>query len=124
MDFKKINWLLFILGFILIFDGIVSYIAQYDEVLMYQLPRVTRGILGGYICFISYYPIEKTKIEYKIHLSFIGIILIFDGIISIIDQIDETLLFQIGRYIRIGIGVIITLYPLKKGEIIIKLPKN
>jgi uncharacterized membrane protein HdeD (DUF308 family) len=123
MDFKKVNWLLFILGLILILDGIISYIAQYDEVLMYHLPRATRGIIGIYICYISFYPLDKVKLEYKIHLTLIGIILIIDGIISILDQIDETMIFQIGRYIRIGIGVIITIYPLKKKEIIIILPK-
>ncbi|KKL98384.1 hypothetical protein LCGC14_1824910 [marine sediment metagenome] len=50
----------------------------------------------------------------------IGIILIFDGIISILFQIDESFLFQFGRIVRIFLGlfliIIIWLIYYKKKE--------
>jgi len=55
-------------------------------------------------------------------LIIIGFILIFDGIISILFQIDESFLFQFGRYFRIflGISLIMIVQFMKKNKLKIK----
>ena len=118
MNPSKINKFLLILGFFFIFDGIVSIIFQIDESLMYQLPRITRIILGLYILIFSFQEFISTSYESIIKINYLliplGIILTIDGIISIIDQINEPLIFQIGRIIRIIFGLLIVIYPFKK----------
>ena len=110
---RKINYfntLLIVFGCIIIFDGIISIITQLrqtNEDLMYDLPRITRALLGSYMILFPLYYKDLSILSFKerVQFLFIGLILFFDGLLSIIIQIDETILFHFGRIIRIGIGI-------------------
>ena len=80
-----------------------------EENLMWHQVRIARIILGILVIHIRNHPIEKGfKLKrgiFRLDCFFIGLILFFDSIISIYLQMNEPIIFQIGRYIRLTISV-------------------
>lgn len=100
-----------VLGIIIMLDGILSILFQLNDDLMYQEVRITRIIIGILIIHTGnhQYPtgLRLVKGSFRMDSAMLGIILIIDGIISILIFKNQPLIFQIGRYIRVGIGVLL-----------------
>ena len=106
--------LVIIIGLIVIFDGVISYILQPKEHILWQIGRFLRVFLGILLSIYTlFYPtlFLNQVLNIDPFLIIIGIIIIIDGVISIIKQIDN-LLYRIGRGFRIVIGLVLVVYAL------------
>ena len=109
-----------VIGIFLMVDGVLSIIFQIEEDWMWHEVRIARIIIGILVIHIRNHPIEKgfefKKGIFRFDSFFLGLILFFDSIISILLQLHEPFIFQIGRYIRLSISIylmIINFYLIK-----------